>query len=56
MISDLHSGLLGYEKNAYNNMTNFVLNDIEELKYFLVMKISYGIEEFVLAKINHSNF
>ena len=56
MISDLDSGLLGYEKNAYNNMTNFVLNDIEELKYFLVMKISYGIEEFVLAKINHSNF
>ena len=45
MISDLHGGLLGYEKNAYDNMTNFVLNDIEDFKYFLVMKISYGIED-----------
>ena len=43
MTSHLHGGLLEYENNAYDNMTNVVLNDIEEFKYFLVMKISYGI-------------
>ena len=56
MTSDLHGGLLGYENNAYDNMTNFVTNDIEEFICFLTVKIGYGIEGFLLAKINHSNF
>ena len=42
MTIDVHGGLLGHENNAYDNMRNFVLNDIEEFKYFLVVKISYS--------------
>ena len=35
-------------------MASFLLNDIEKILFFLVMKISYyGIGGFVFAKINH---